>query len=80
MYAVRKDSPLIVGSGESENFIASDVPAIIHYTRDYYLLDTNDIAVVKKDSIRFYDVHKNEIYKDINTADWDVDAAEKVCD
>ena len=77
VYAVRKDSPLIVGSGEGENFIASDVPAIIHYTRDYYLLDTNDIAVVKKDSIRFYDVHKNEIYKDINTADWDVDAAEK---
>ena len=77
LYAVRKDSPLIVGTGENENFIASDVPAIIHYTRNYYLLDTNDIAEVKKDSIRFFDVHGNEVYKEINTADWDVDAAEK---
>ena len=77
LYAVRKDSPLIVGSGENENFIASDVPAIIQYTRNYYLLDTNDIAVVKKDSIRFYDVHKNELFKELNVADWDVDAAEK---
>lgn len=77
LYAVRKDSPLIVGVGENENFIASDVPAIIHYTRNYYLLDTNDIAEVKKDSIRFFDVHGNEVLKEINTADWDVDAAEK---
>jgi len=77
LYAVRKDSPLIVGAGENENFIASDVPAIIHYTRNYYLLDTNDIAEVKKDSIRFFDVHGNEVFKEINTADWDVDAAEK---
>ena len=51
IFAVRKDSPLIVGVGEHENFIASDVPAIIHYTRDYYLLDQNEIAVIKKDSI-----------------------------
>lgn len=77
IFAVRKDSPLIVGAGEDENFIASDVPAIINYTRNYYLLDTNDIAVVKKDSIRFYDVHKTELFKQVNTADWDVDAAEK---
>ena len=49
IFAVRKDSPLIVGVGEHENFIASDVPAIIHYTRDYYLLDQNEIAVIKKD-------------------------------
>ena len=52
IFAVRKDSPLIVGVGENENFIASDVPAIINYTRDYYLLEQNEIAVVKKDSIR----------------------------
>lgn len=77
IYAVRKDSPLIVGVGEHENFLASDVPAIIQYTRDYYLLEHNEIAVVKKDSVRIYDVHGNEIHKEINTADWDVDAAEK---
>ena len=57
IFAVRKDSPLIVGVGEHENFIASDVPAIIHYTRDYYLLDQNEIAVIKKDSVKIYDVH-----------------------
>ena len=77
IFAVRKDSPLIVGVGEHENFIASDVPAIIHYTRDYYLLDQNEIAVIKKDSVKIYDVHGNEIHKELNTADWDVDAAEK---
>ena len=77
VFAVRKESPLIVGVGENENFLASDVPAIIKYTRDYYLLETNEIAVVKKDSISIYDMHKEPVHKEINTADWDVDAAEK---
>ena len=58
IFAVRKDSPLIVGIGENENFIASDVPAIIKYTRDYCLLEQNEIAVVKKDSVDFYNMHK----------------------
>jgi glucosamine--fructose-6-phosphate aminotransferase (isomerizing) len=77
IFAVRKDSPLIVGVGENENFIASDVPAIINYTRDYYLLEQNEIAVVKKDSIDVYNMHKEHIKKELHTADWDVDAAEK---
>ncbi|MGN0319178.1 MAG: glutamine--fructose-6-phosphate transaminase (isomerizing) [Lachnospira sp.] len=77
IYAVRKDSPLIVGIGEHENFIASDVPAIIRYTRDYYLLEQGEIAVVKKDVINVVDVHGEEIHKEVQTADWDVDAAEK---
>lgn len=77
IFAVRKESPLIVGVGENENFLASDVPAIIKYTRDYYLLEANEIAVVKKDSISIYDTHKELIHKKLNTADWDVDAAEK---
>lgn len=77
IYAVRKDSPLIVGVGEHENFIASDVPAIIQYTRDYYLLEQDEIAVVKKEGIKVVDVHGEEIHKEIQTADWDVDAAEK---
>ena len=77
VFAVRKECPLIVGVGENENFLASDVPAIIKYTRDYYLLEANEIAVVKKDSVQIYDVHKEPVHKEINTADWDVDAAEK---
>ena len=77
IFAVRKDSPLIVGIGENENFIASDVPAIIKYTRDYCLLEQNEIAVVKKDSVDFYNMHKEHMKKEIHTADWDVDAAEK---
>lgn len=77
VFAVRKECPLIVGVGENENFLASDVPAIIKYTRDYYLLEANEIAVVKKDSVQIYDMHKEPVYKVINTADWDVDAAEK---
>lgn len=77
VFAVRKESPLIVGVGENENFLASDVPAIIKYTRDYYLLEANEIAVVKKDSVQIYDMHKEPVHKEINTADWDVDATEK---
>ena len=77
VFAVRKECPLIVGVVENENFLASDVPAIIKYTRDYYLLEANEIAVVKKDSVQIYDMHKEPVHKEINTADWDVDAAEK---
>lgn len=77
IFAVRKESPLIVGVGENENFLASDVPAIIKYTRDYYLLEADEIAVVKKDSVSIYNIHKEPVRKKINTADWDVDAAEK---
>lgn len=77
VFTVRKECPLIVGVGENENFLASDVPAIIKYTRDYYLLEANEIAVVKKDSVQIYDMHKEPVHKEINTADWDVDAAEK---
>ena len=77
VFAVRKECPLIVGVGENENFLASDVPAIIKYTRNYYLLEANEIAVVKKDSVQIYDMHKEPVHKEINTADWDVDAAEK---
>lgn len=77
IYAVRKDSPLIVGKGENENFIASDVPAIMKYTRNYYLLEQDEIAEIKKDQVSFYNLHREQIHKDVNTADWDVDAAEK---
>lgn len=77
MYAVRKDSPLIVGIGEGENFIASDIPAILSYTKQVYLLEENEFAVIKKDSIQIVDRDKKPIQKEIFEVNWDVDAAEK---
>lgn len=77
VYAVRRESPLIVGVGEGENYIASDVPAILKYTRDYYLLDHDEIAVLSKDEIKVYDEHKELVEKQLMTADWDESAAEK---
>lgn len=77
VFAVRKDSPLIVGAGEGENFIASDVPAILSYTKKYYLLEEDEIAVLSKDCVKFFDRHKNPVVKEIETANFDMDAAEK---
>ena len=77
VYAVRCESPLIVGVGENESFIASDVPAILKYTKDYYLLEHGEIAVLNKSGVTVYDRHLTEIEKELKTADWDMDAAEK---
>ena len=77
VYAVRCESPLIVGVGENESFIASDVPAILKYTKDYYLLEYGEIAVLNKSGVTVYDRHLTEIEKELKTADWDMDAAEK---
>lgn len=75
--AVRKDSPMLVGLGKGENFIASDIPALLEYTKDYYLLNDNEIVVLKKDSVTILDMDKNEIHKDIYNVTWDISAAEK---
>lgn len=77
IYAVRKDSPMIVGVGDNESFIASDVPAILKYTNKYYLLDENEIVILKENEIKITDVHGIEIKKELMTADWDMEAAEK---
>lgn len=77
VFAVRKESPLIVGVGKNESFIASDVPAILKYTRNYYLLEHDEIAVLSKDKACIYDLHYNKINKELKTADWDMDSAEK---
>lgn len=75
--AVRKASPMIVGLGENENFIASDVTAILKHTRNIYYLEDNEIVVLKKDSVKVYNIDKEEVQKETFTVDWDVSAAEK---
>ena len=77
IFSVRKDSPLIIGVGENENFIASDVPAILQYTRKYYLLEENEIATIKADRVEFCDIHKQQIVKEVQVSNLDMDAAEK---
>lgn len=75
--AARKDSPLIVGLGKGENFIASDIPAILEYTRDIYILEDKEIAVLSQDGVAIYNIHGAEVKKDVFHVDWDVAAAEK---
>ena len=77
VYAVRKESPLIVGIGKDESFIASDVSAILRYTKDYYLLEHNEIAILTHEYTKIVDLHGNELEKTLKTADWDIEAAEK---
>ena len=75
--AVRKDSPLIVGLGQGENFIASDVPAILNHTRDIYRLNDNEIVVLKKDSVQVFNMDKEPVEKQVTHIEWDISAAEK---
>ncbi len=77
IFAVRKESPLIVGRGDGEMFIGSDVTAIIEHTDKYYLMEQGEIADITKDNVVFYDMHRNVIEKELKTADWDLSAAEK---
>lgn len=77
LYAIRRNSPLIVGIGEGENYIASDIPAILSRTNKYYLLETDELAVIRKDGIELLDSDRNPIKKDVFVANWDVNAAEK---
>ena len=77
VYAVRKDSPLIVGHGKDGNLIASDVPAVLKYTRNVYFIQNEEIAVLTKDAIAFYNVDGEDIQKESTAIDWDINAAEK---
>lgn len=77
LYAVRKDSPLIVGLGKEGSYIASDVPAILRYTRNVYYLQNEEIAVLSQDAVHFYNIDSEEIEKEQKTIEWDINAAEK---
>ncbi len=75
--AARKESPLIVGIGEHENYIASDIPAILSKTRKVYRLENDEIAILSRESVKVINTDKEEVKKEVQTIDWDVDAAEK---
>lgn len=77
LIVIRRDSPLVIGTSESENFVASDIPAVLSYTRKFYLLNDNEYAVIYKDKVEFYDNSLSKINKGIKTIDWDANAAEK---
>ena len=77
LFAVKRESPLIVGWGEEENFIASDIPALLKCTRRYSVLEEGDMAVVNADSIRFYNEFAEPVEREVLTANWDQEAAEK---
>ncbi|MDR3336915.1 MAG: glutamine--fructose-6-phosphate transaminase (isomerizing) [Treponema sp.] len=75
--AVRKESPLVIGAGKGENLIASDVPALLEYTRDVYYLEDEEIAVLYRDQVEFYSREGQKLSKEISHVDWDAGAAEK---
>ncbi len=77
LIAVRKDAPLLLGYGEGENFIASDVTALLPYTRDVVYMDDGELAVVTAGGIRIYNERRRPAEKEHHHIDWDVDAAEK---
>ena len=77
IFAVKRESPLIVGWGEDENFVASDIPALLKYTRRYSVLEEGDMAVCTAEGIRFYNEFAEPVQRPALTADWDMEAAEK---
>ena len=77
MIVVRKDSPLVIGKGTNESYISSDIPAILSFTKDFYLLNDNEFAFLTKSTIEFYDENLNEIKKELKNITWDAGSAEK---
>lgn len=77
LIAVRKDSPLIVGVGENENFIASDIPAVLKYTSNVLLIENNEFVEITRDSVKIYDIEKNEVERNPIKVDWSYESSEK---
>lgn len=77
MIVVRKDSPLVIGNGNGENYISSDIPAILSFTKDFYFLNDNEFALLSRDNIKFYDIDLHKIYKKVKSIDWNASSADK---
>ncbi len=73
----KKDSPLVIGIKDDEKFIASDIPAALSHTTKFYFLDEEEIGIIEKNSVNFFDINLNEIQKDIKNIDWDAESSEK---
>ena len=77
LVAVRKDAPLIAGLGKGSNFIASDIPALLKYVKEIYLIENGEMVVVTPDSVKIFDENRNPVNREVFHVTWDVDAAEK---
>ena len=77
MIVTRKDSPLVIGKGEEENYVSSDIPAILSFTRNFYLLNDFEYAVLSKNAISFYDQELQSITKEVKHIEWNASSAEK---
>ena len=77
MIVVRQDSPLVIGKGNGENYIASDIPAILSFTKDFYLLNDLEFVILSRSDIKFYDKDLNKIEKETKVIEWNATSAEK---
>ena len=77
LVAVRKDAPLIAGLGKGSNFIASDIPALLKYVKEIYLIENGEMVVVTPESVKIFDENRNPVKREVFHVTWDVDAAEK---
>lgn len=77
IFVAKKDSPLVIGTSPDGNYIASDIPAIIKYTHNFYFMEDKQIAVIDKKSVNFFDINLNPIKIDLKTIDWSSDSSDK---
>lgn len=77
IFVAKKDSPLVIGTSPDGNYIASDIPAIIKYTHNFYFMEDNQIAIIDKKSVNFFDINLNPIKINLKTIDWSSDSSDK---